>query len=438
MAMSELETMGGSPNPKLQQIQNNYVAAIATVDQIAAALGLTQNKDLGAILEAIADLKDKATKAVECTQFGIEVLKEKVELINAIAVELNLSGDFEDADVLRQVKAERQAKECAMLAAKERGVSLDAIAGYLGFDSFNGELIPIYEAIANLKHSLQLSQNEVDEMREKTVIQQVGEALGFSPTAPFDVETICIAASSILRLKNELQVTVSHQSRRIAELESRTTLPQKNLIAQIEALKAELEAIAKHLLIKFTGDTDEIHAAITELIKYSLRDNDRDELQSERDYYRGILDKLCDRLKVVDIEALEHVAKYQEMSLDFTSQHNDNLAQQLAESQATSYKYVGRIVELENELRSLKELANGLQEKLIATKVMASKRLSRIAELEDKSRSLQEPVNIGCGDDHVDSLRYFVDAFKPNALKNFDSDRLTTPELIQIIRSLLK
>jgi hypothetical protein len=127
------------------------------------------------------------------------------------------------------------------------------------------------------------------------------------------------------------------------------------------------------------------------------------------------------------------------MSLDFTSQHNDNLAQQLAESQATSYKYVGRIVELENELRSLKELANGLQEKLIATKVMASKRLSRIAELEDKSRSLQEPVNtVGCGDDHVDSLRYFVDAFKPNALKNFDSDRLTTPELIQIIRSLLK
>ena len=294
MAMSELEMIGGSPNPKLQQIQNNYVAAItavdqiaaalgynyvaaiAAVDQIAAALGLTQNKDLGAILEAIADLKDKATKAVECTQFGIEVLKEKVELINAIAVELNLSGDFEDADVLRQVKAERQAKECAMLAAKERGVSLDAIAGYLGFDSFNGELIPIYEAI------------------------------------------------------KELQV------------------------------------------------------------------------------------------------------------FDFTSQHNDNLAQQLAESQATSYKYVGRIVELENELRSLKELANGLQEKLIATKVMASKRLSRIAELEDKSRSLQEPVNIGCGDDHVDSLRYFVDAFKPNALKNFDSDRLTTPELIQIIRSLLK
>jgi hypothetical protein len=288
MAMSELETMGGSPNPRLQQIQNNYVAAIATVDQIAAALGLTQNKDLGAILEAIADLKDKATKAVECTQFGIEVLKEKVELINVIAVELNLSGDFEDADVLRQVKAERQAKECAMLAARERGEALDAIANQLGFNTFHAEQVSGW--IKNLQ--------------------------------------------------------------------------------------------GKAAIIDYTDFT---------------------ELRSERDYYRGILDKLCDRLKVVDIEALEHVVKHQEMSIDFTLQHNDDL-----------------------------------QEKFIAAKVMASKRLSRIVELEDELRSLQEPVNIGCGDDHVDSLRYFVDAFKPNALKNFDSDRLTTPELIQIIRSLLK
>ena len=92
------------------------------------------------------------------------------------------------------------------------------------------------------------------------------------------------------------------------------------------------------------------------------------------------------------------------MDLDFTSQHNDDLRGKLATSQANNLKYMNRIVELENEVRSL-----------------------------------NEPVNaVGQGDDHVDSLRYFVDAFKPNALKNFDSDRLSNPELIQIIRSLLK
>jgi hypothetical protein len=42
---------------KIQQIQNNYVAAIAAVNQIGEALGLTRNKDLTTILQAIADLK---------------------------------------------------------------------------------------------------------------------------------------------------------------------------------------------------------------------------------------------------------------------------------------------------------------------------------------------------------------------------------------------
>jgi hypothetical protein len=89
-------------------------------------------------------------------------------------------------------------------------------------------------------------------------------------------------------------------------------------------------------------------AAIADQLQSDLINTDRDELQSERDYYRGILDKLCDRLNVADIEALEHVAKYQEMSLDFTSQHNDDLAQQLAESYLTDAQAEGFIREVPN------------------------------------------------------------------------------------------
>jgi hypothetical protein len=204
----------------------------------------------------------------------------------------------------------------------------------------------VLEAIANLKHSLQLSQNEVDELLRMGTLEQLAVYRGI------------------------------------------------------------LDPLADYLGVKqwqYDLMRERVGGLLAERRKTSQENSDRDELQSERDYYRGILDTLCDRLKAQDIEALEHVAKSQEMSLDFIDQHNDDLRKKLVESQAMSLKYMNRIVELEREVRSL-----------------------------------QEPVNtVGCGDDHVDSLRYFVDAFKPNALKNFDSDRLSNPELIQIIRALL-
>jgi hypothetical protein len=70
----------------------------------------------------------------------------------------------------------------------------------------------------------------------------------------------------------------------------------------------------------------------------------------ERDHYRDILDKLCDRLNVSNIEALEHAAKYQEMDLDFTAQHSEDLRGKLVSSQAMNLTYLNRIVELENEV----------------------------------------------------------------------------------------
>ena len=435
---------------------------------LSELLGLGRNFNSEKVFEAIADLKDKATNSVGC----VEALKKKVEI-------------------------------------------LDAIAAQLGVE-FTGNTEQIHKAIANLKHSLQLSQNEADELREKTVVQRVGEALGFSPTAPFDTETICIAASSILRLKNELQATVSHQSRRILELESclgdisdllgfnrfhagqisdqLKNLQEKAAIA--DQIQSELKAIAQHLLIKFTGDINEIHAAITDLIKYSLRDSDRDELNSERSYYREILDKLCDRLGVDTIEELEDLAT-NKIDLYFRSPQSKDLHNRLAESQATSYKYVGRIIELENELRSLNDpevyaskieyrkylseiaeilgvnynafkyedlprrveawaeghrnvyqLIEDLREQLASCRAVNLHYMNHIVALENEARSLKEPVNtVGRGDRHEykikflengEILRVELDEPFPDEVQGVGSDRLTPNELVQVIRALLK
>ena len=89
------------------------------------------------------------------------------------------------------------------------------------------------------------------------------------------------------------------------------------------------------------------------ILQLDAINTDLGEIRSERDYYRVILDKLCDRLNIKDIESLEHVAKYQEIELDYTSQHNEELQEQLANSQAAELKYTGRIFELERKVRSL-------------------------------------------------------------------------------------
>lgn len=113
----------------------------------------------------------------------------------------------------------------------------------------------------------------------------------------------------------------------------------------------------KHSLQLSQNEIDELQekAAIADQLQSDLINTDIGEIRSERDYYRGILDKLCDRLNVPNIEALEHAAKYQEMDLDFTAQYNDDLRGKLVTSQAMNLGYLNRIVELENEVRSLKE-----------------------------------------------------------------------------------
>jgi|GEM_PF-3676174 len=148
--------------------------------------------------------------------------------------------------------------------------------------------------------------------------------------------------------------------------EQTTTQQILNLTSSINKIKQQrdvadqlIEAIAAQLGIDFTGDTNEIHSAIADLksVAHQLQSDaintNIGELRSERDYYRGILDKLCDRLNVKDIEELEHVAIHQEMSLNFIDQHNDELQEQLANSQAMELKHTGRIFELERRVRSL-------------------------------------------------------------------------------------
>ena len=134
-----------------------------------------------------------------------------------------------------------------------------------------------------------------------------------------------------------------------------------NLKQQRDVANTALRAIAKQLGFEHF-DNEQVaieieklqeESAIAHQLQSDLINTDFGELRSERDYYRGILDKLCDRLNVKDIEELEHVAKYQEMGLDFASQHNEELLEQLANSQAMELKHTGRIFDLERRVRSL-------------------------------------------------------------------------------------
>lgn len=122
---------------------------------------------------------------------------------------------------------------------------------------------------------------------------------------------------------------------------------QRNYVAAIAAV----HQIAESLGLTRNKDLTTILQAIADL-KDKAGFN---ELRSERDYYRDILDKLCDRLNAPNIEALEHIAKYQEMDLDFTSQHNEDLRGKLVDSQALNLRHLNRIIELESEVRSIQE-----------------------------------------------------------------------------------
>jgi hypothetical protein len=171
---------------------------------LSRQLKLSRPKNREAIVEAIAELQVKAKfkpNDEEKTEL-INEIREANELIAAIAIELNLKDDFESIDLIRQVKAERQAKECAMLAAKERGASLDAIAEQLGV-SFDGDAAKIYDAIAYLKDSnLKMLKDRVKPVKINVLPYLLGEALNLGNV--FDDDDVLEA---IANLKHSLQLS---------------------------------------------------------------------------------------------------------------------------------------------------------------------------------------------------------------------------------------
>jgi len=314
----------------------------------------------------------------------------------------------------------RLTRDSALICAKNKNSSLEAIAEQLGI-TFTGNTDDIYEAIADLKNSLDASRKMAEQgiSSYQSLLKRFNQEVTQSDSVanksearinPLGNLTKRLADAlnlgnvfgdddvldAIANLKHSLQLSQNE----VRELQEKTAIPESWKSEPISYFRSILDKLCDRLSLHRANGYELLDGCVSQLVDEVCEVKD---LRSERDHYRNILDKLCDRLKAQDIEALEHVAKSQEMSLDFIDQHNDDLRKKLVESQAMSLKYMNRIVELEREVRSL-----------------------------------QEPVNtVGCGDDHVDSLRYFADAFKPNALKNFDSDRLSNPELVQIIRSLL-
>lgn len=186
--------------------------------------------------------------------------------------------------------------------------TMEAIAEMLGI-KFTGNTDDIYEAIAHLKESnLKMLKDRAKPAKINILPHLLAEALNLDNE--FDDDGIL---NAIANLKHSLELSQN----------------------EVEDLREK--------------------SAIADQLQADLAHTDIGELRSERNYYRVILDKLCDRLNIADIESLEYAAKYQEMDLDFTAQHNDDLREKLVTSQAMALKYMKRIVELENEVRSLQE-----------------------------------------------------------------------------------
>ena len=205
----------------------------------------------------------------------------------------------------------------------------EKIAGSLGIDK-GITLSNILDAIANLQESKELAQLAAEGHSES--LSAIANALGYEYVdSPKSKDT----------LVDEIDILKSHQK-----------MYEELLGDIVKQLGCDY-----CLDVVIAAKIDELKekAAIADQLQSDLINTDIGELRSERDYYRGILDKLCDRLNVPNIEALEHAAKYQEMDLDFTAQYNDDLRGKLVTSQAMNLGYLNRIVELENEVRSLKE-----------------------------------------------------------------------------------
>jgi len=242
-----------------------------------------------------------------------------------------LSGAI--AELKLQNQANANMAEHAIAASKNSTQSIEAIAAQLGID-FNGNTEQIHEAITDLKTNLSIANESLRGIADRLDLDR------------FDDEQV---AAQIEELKDGADPVAKQDLLAIAHSLELGYFNREEALAAIANLKHSLQLSQK--------EVDELQekAAIADELQSALINTDFGELRSERDYYRGILGKLCDRLNTPDIEALEHIAIHQEMSLDFIDQHNDDLREKLAASQATNLKYMNRIVDLENELRSLKE-----------------------------------------------------------------------------------
>lgn len=236
-----------------------------------------------------------------------------------IAGSLGIDKGITLSNILDAIANLQESKELAQLAAEGHSESLSAIAAQLGV-GFNGDVQTIFSAIHRLK--LRAVNDDSECYRAVDLLDAIANALGYEYVdSPKSKDTLL---GAIANLKHSLE------------------LSQK----EVEALQKSRQR-EDHWREKYNE--------LQVLYDQAWQDSDLSELRSERDYYRSILDNLCDRLNVPNIEALEHAAKYQEMDLDFTAQYNDDLRGKLVTSQAMNLGYLNRIVELENEVRSLKE-----------------------------------------------------------------------------------
>lgn len=323
----------------------------------AAQLGITTTNP-ECIRTAIADLRTR-----------VEANTETNELIAAIAVELNLSGEFESADVLQQVKELRLTRDTALICARNKNSSLEAISAQLGI-KYNGETEEIHEAIAKLKNQNLGYENIIRQTEFALKIKEDSfsyvDGCGFISTLVSFRENILKALNispsyyvtndqgsaleAIANLKHSLQLSQNE----VKELQEKVAIPDSWKSEPITYFRSILDKLCDRLSLHKANGYELLDSCVSKLVDEVCEVKD---LRSERDYYRGILDKLCDRGNFASIEALEKFVGGEIYSpFTITDQLNyGRLRDELAQSQATSLKYMNRIVELENEVRSLRE-----------------------------------------------------------------------------------
>lgn len=436
-----------------------------------------ENESAIAAVNQIAEVAESRGKALDAiaAQLGIVLTGETEEEIHEAIEELqnSLSASRKMAEqgissyqsLLKRYKENQEAKdtllsEIADLKSQHKtdSESLRAIADQLDLDRFDDEQVALkIGELQNLGNS-EAKINPLGDLHKRLAI-----ALNLGNV--FDDDDV-LEAIAVIKKHNLAYTNIIRQTEFALKIKE-GSFSYVDGCGFISTLVSFRENILKALNISpsyyVTNDQGSVLDAIANL-KHSLQlsQNEVDELQkqddsldirelqSECDYYRGILDKLCDRGNFDSIEALEQ----------FTNagmyEPRTELRQQLAESQAKTLKYMNRIVELENEVRSLNRSATIFRDTVFAYLNLefsgdwskdtgrasgAIDRLNRfnnkITEEIEELRSLKEPLPDG---DRLLFENCLKDDLQVRIDKESlpDSDRLSNPELIQIIRSLLK